>query len=107
MNNKKLYESILKINTNLLSKFEKLENRINLIEKDIVNVENSILKLKKDIKSYDNHLNEKMNVLFDGYKQNIDFYDYLEKKLRYASKIVETHDVKIQVFESQLKQVNS
>lgn len=65
----------------LNEKVDNLENRIVKVENRIVKVENRIVKME-----YDNHRN--FTALFDGYKQNAEILERVEKEVSKHEEVI-------------------
>ena len=81
----KTFELLTKMYGEFTSRFDKIETDIQGLKKDVLRIENE-------------HGN-KLEALFDGYKQTYEKLDVIEDKLDTLSEKVDRHDIKIQVIE--------
>lgn len=98
--NNKIFKLIENLNTDIITSISKIENRFDHLENRFEKVENEVKSLKKDVLRLENNLNSKVNILFDGYKQNIDFFERLNLEMKNISKTVDNHSVRMQFFDN-------
>ncbi|AGC68514.1 hypothetical protein Cst_c15270 [Thermoclostridium stercorarium subsp. stercorarium DSM 8532] len=91
---------------NLENRLDKVENRLDKVENRLGNVENRLNTVEGHITRIENEHGQKLNALFDGYKQVYETIHEFDKSLAHiGSKLdnlsitVSTHDSKLEVLE--------
>ncbi|ANX01397.1 hypothetical protein CSTERLE_07355 [Thermoclostridium stercorarium subsp. leptospartum DSM 9219] len=90
----------------LENRLDKVENRLDKVENRLGNVENRLNTVEGHITRIENEHGQKLNALFDGYKQVYETIHEFDKSLAHiGSKLdnlsitVSTHDSKLEVLE--------
>ncbi len=73
---------------NVENRLGKVENRLNNVENRLDNVENRLNNVEKITLSIENKHGEKLQALFDGYIQNSDKLDRIEKEVSKHDEVI-------------------
>jgi predicted nucleic acid-binding Zn-ribbon protein len=79
--------------------YSEFSTRFDKVEADIQGLKGDVRGLKNDVLRIEHDHGQKLQALFDGYKQHDQRLDVLEKKIDNLTEKVDRHDIKIQVIE--------
>ena len=85
MENEKLFEFMTKMYSEMKEGFEGVNNRLDNVESDLADVKKRVVKIEVKLEQ---DIEPKMEALFDGYKQNSDKLDRIEKEVSKQEEVI-------------------